>query len=206
MIQQINLYQDILKQNQTKPVINRYFYALSGAILLLIGCSIYLASDLNSTKKTLQQARQQLGDSELRIQLLKAKFPNRQLNPLLEQEILQTQNMLISLSKVIDLLTDNKSDLTQGYSRYFTALARQGIADVWLSNIIMVGEYNSLKLQGSTYKAEKIPVFLQKLNNESVFQGRSFAKLIMTQAKEDEDMIDFTVSTTTEDLEKDDHD
>ena len=206
MIQQVNLYQEILQQNSIRPVIDRYIIGSTVVILLLIGMSIYITLDLNNTKNSLQQAKQDLKEAETRIQLLQVQYPVQQINTLLTQEISHSQNILASLSQVIYLLTDKKSDLTQGFSRYFSALARQSISDVWLTNIYINGQTNNLQLQGSTYIAEKIPVFIQKLHNESVFQGKHFKKLIMSQAEEPENQIDFTVSSTTELLEHENHD
>lgn len=206
MIQQVNLYQEILQQNSIRPVINRYIIGSTVVILLLIGMSIYSAVNLNNTKNSLQQAKQQLREAETRVQLLQVQYPKRQLNTLLTQEISRSQNILGSLSKVIDLLTDKESDQTQGFSRYFSALARQSISDVWLTTIFINAQTNNLQLQGSTYIAEKIPVFIQKLHNESVFQGKHFEKLIMNQAEESENQIDFTVSSTAEPLEQENHD
>lgn len=206
MIQQINLYQEILKQQQDKPGINRSGLALIAAMVLLLVFSLYLLFDLYATKNSLQQARRQLSEAETRVQLLKIQFPEQQINKLLSQEISRSQNTLNNLSKVIYLLTDKKSDQTQGFSRYFSALSRQSIADVWLSNIYINGKKHTLKLQGSTFNPEKVPVFIQKLHNEPVFQGRNFAELSMTQAEKTENQIDFSVSTMTEILENNTHD
>ena len=205
MIQQVNLYQEILQQNQSRRI-NAYLLGLIVIILLLTGMSIYITLDLNNTKNSLQQAKQQLREAETRIQLLQVQYPVQQINTLLTQEISHSQNILASLSQVIHLLTDKKSDQTQGFSRYFSALARHSISDVWLTTIYINGQTNNLQLQGSTYIAEKIPVFIQKLHNESVFQGKHFKKLIMSQAEEAENQIDFTVSSTTELLEHENHD
>ena len=206
MIQQVNLYQEILKQNPSRPVINRYILGLSVILLVLIGISIYLAVDFNNTKNNLQQSKQQLIEAETRVQLLQVRYPKQQINTLLTQEITRSQNILTSLSRVIHLLSDKKSDQTQGFSRYFSALARQSISDVWLRTIYINGQTNNFKLEGSTYIAEKIPVFIQKLRNESVFQGKHFEQLKMSQAEESENQIDFTVSSTTEPLEQENHD
>jgi len=205
MIQQVNLYQEIL-QSRSRPVINPYILGLTVITLVLIGISVYITVDLNNTKNSLQQAKQQLKKAETRVQLLQAQYPKQQINTLLTQEISRSQNILASLSRVIHLLTDNESDQAQGFSRYFSALARQSIPDVWLRTIYINAQTNNLELQGSTYTAEKIPVFIQKLHNESVFQGKHFEKLIITQSKESENQIDFTVSSTTEPLEQENHD
>jgi len=206
MIQQVNLYQEILQQNSVRPVINRYIIGSTVVILLLIGMSIYSAVNLNNTKNSLQQAKQQLREAETRVQLLQVQYPKKQINTLLTQEISRSQNILASLSRVIHLLTDKESDQTQGFSRYFSALARQSIPDVWLTTIYIDAQTNNLQLLGSTYIAEKIPAFIQKLHNESVFQGKHFERLIMSQVEESENQIDFTVSSTTEPLEQENHD
>ena len=206
MIQQINLYQDILKQGQAKPVINNTLLVLLGVIMLIIGFSIYLVLDLNNTKKSLELTKQQLSEAETRVKLAQVQYPKQQINALLTQEISRSQTMLASLSRIIQILSDENSDQTQGFSRYFSALARQSIADVWLTNIVINGQEHSLILQGSTYNPEKIAVFLQKLHHESIFRGRTFAKLIMAEEEETEHQIDFTVSTTSEILEQTTHD
>jgi len=206
MIQQVNLYQEILQQNQSRPLVKRYILGLTVVMLVLIGLSIFITVDLYSTKNSLQQAKQQLRAAKTRIQLLQVQYPVQQINTLLIQEIKHSQNIIASLSRVIHLLTDKKSDRTQGFSRYFSALARQSIPDIWLTTIYINGKTNTLQLQGSTYIAEKIPVFIQKLHNESVFQGKHFEKLIISQVEEPENQIDFIVSSTTEPLELGNHD
>ena len=206
MIQQVNLYQEILQQNQSSPAINRYSLGLTVLILVLIGISVYITVDLNNTKNRLEQAKEQLKEAEVHLQLLQVQYPKQQINTLLTQELSRLQNILASLSRIIHLLKDKSSDQNQGFSRYFSALARQSIPDVWLTTIYINGQTNNLQLQGSTYIPEKIPVFIQKLHNEPVFQGKHFKKLIMKQVEEPENQIDFTVSSTTEPLKQENHD
>ena len=206
MIQQINLYQDVLKTSRTKPTINSYIFGSVTALIFFLAFSIYLFLEVNTTKNNLQNAKQQLLEAETQVQVLKIKYPEQQINPILAQEVSRLQNILHSLSRVIHLLTDKKSDQTQGFSRYFSALSRQSISDVWLRNIAIEGGKQILTLEGSTFIAEKIPLFIQNLHNESVFQGKKFAKLIMTQDEETENQINFTISTTTEIFERENHD
>lgn len=206
MIQQINLYQDILKQGQTKPLVNAYVYGLIAMIILMIGYSIYLFTDLNNAKNNIQIARQQLTEAESKVQILRIQHPKKQINKLLTQEISSSQNILNSLSQVIHLLTDKTSDQTQGFSRYFSALARQSTANLWLTNITINAQQQTIDLHGSTYQAEKTALFLQKLPHEAVFQGRSFAKLSMIQSEENDNQINFIISTINEPSEQDTHD
>jgi len=206
MIQQVNLYQDCLNQGPEKPAINQYISSLIAITLLLFFYSIYLFIDLNNTKDNLIISKQQLSDAETQVQLLQVKYPKQQINDLLKQEISRSRNTLSSLSQVIQLLSDKTSDQTQGFSRYFSALARQSISEVWLRKITINGQRDSLTLQGSTYNPDKIPVTLQKLRDEAVFQGKIFTRLNMAQAQDNNNQINFAVSTLSDFSEQDNHD
>ncbi len=198
MIQQVNLYKNLFDKKQAKPTTNKYLYGLALVILLLIAFSIYLFLDMKDTKNSLQEAKLKLQDTELQINELRMKYPAQRIDEQIIQEISQLQNVLTSLSVVLHLLTDEDSDQTQGFSRYFSAFSRQSIADVWLSNINIDAEKQSLTLQGSTFYPGKTPMFLQNLQHEPIFQGKSFAKLVMSQAEKNKSRIDFTISTTAE--------
>mgnify|MGYP000102422244 FL=1 len=206
MIQQVNLYQDCLNHGPEKPAINQYISSLIAITLLLFFYSIYLFIDLNNTKDNLIISKQQLSDAETQVQLLQVKYPKQQINDLLKQEISRSRNTLSSLSQVIQLLSDKTSDQTQGFSRYFSALARQSISEVWLRKITINGQRDSLTLQGSTYNPDKIPVTLQKLRDEAVFQGKIFTRLNMAQAQDNNNQINFAVSTLSDFSEQDNHD
>jgi len=206
MIQQVNLYKDSLKQGQSNvSSINNYIYGLVTIIILLIAYSIFLFSELNTTKNNLQLAKQQLTEAESKIQLLSIQYPKQQLNKLLPEEITHSKNKLNNLTQVINQLTDNTSDSTQGFSRYFIALARQSIPQVWITTISVNGDQHTIDIQGSTYQAENTAVFLQKLQNERIFKGRSFAKLIITQSDKKDNQLDFIINTSDESLAKKDH-
>jgi len=206
MIQQVNLYQDCFKQNQNTPAFNLHLVSLVSLIVILFCYSIYLYIDINNTKNTLTSNKQLLAAAETQVQLLQVKYPRQQINKLLEQEISRSQSVHSSLSRVIQLLSDKSSDQTQGFSRYFSALAQQNISEVWFKKITIDGNKNTLTLQGSSYNPDKIPLMLQKLHNEAIFQGKIFAQLIMTQAKDNDSQIDFTVSTLTDLSEQENHD
>ncbi len=206
MIQQVNLYQDILKPAQTKPLINAYIYSLIAMTISLLGYSIFLYMDLSNIKNDIQTAKQQLTEAESNVQKLRIQYPARQINKMLVQEISRSENILNSLTQVIHLLTDKTSDQTQGFSRYFSAFARQSTAKLWLTKFAINSKPHTLDIQGSTYQVDKTALFLQKLHHEPIFQGHSFAKLSMTQAKENDGQIDFIISTMNEPLKREDND
>lgn len=201
MIQQVNLYQDGLKTKTTSDL-NNYLYGIALAALLFLGFSIYLLIDQNNTETNIEQAHQQLSDTEQQVQLMQEQYPEQQVDTFIQQEISRYENILSSLSQVVYLLSDNKSDQTQGFSRYLSALARQSSADIWLTEISIDAERNYLSLHGSTFNTKTIPEFLQKLHQETVFNGRVFDSLNMTQSIKIKKQLDFNVSTAAKKSEE----
>jgi hypothetical protein len=206
MIQQVNLYQDALKQSQKKPVLNHYIYGLVTLFILLISYSLFLFITVDNTKNKIQQTKQQLSAAESELLGLKTQYPKQQINKLLIQEIAYSEKMLSRISETVHLLNNKSSDTTQGFSRYFSALATQSITEVWLSHIAIHAQDHTISLKGSTYQADKIALSLQKLPAEKIFQGRSFAQLNMTQAEANENLLNFVIKTTDEPVEQEDHD
>jgi len=206
MIQQVNLYKNILNQEQATPVLKNYLYGLIAIIFLVMSYSLFLIVENNGIKNNITHTKQQLITAESDLNSVQIKYPKKTIDPLLVQELSHSKMMLNNLSKVVHMLNDKSSDQVQGFSRYFSALANQSMAAVWLTDIDIDGKNNTILLQGSTYQAEKTAVFLQQLHHEKAFQGRSFAKLSMTQSEHDENLLNFIINTTDATLEQDSHD
>lgn len=206
MIQQINLYKDILRQEQNKSSINLYWLGLAVITSLFIGLSLYLLWNAKNTETQVQQLRQELQAEQAKVQLLSSKIPKQEINPQLAAEVTLWQSMLDELTQTYQLLSGKGAELSPGFSNYLQALANQSIPDVWLSALYFDSQQQIINIEGSTFKPEQIPYFLQQLQKEPVFSGHSFAKLVMQKAKEIPDQIDFKLSTNLEVPDKKDHD
>lgn len=198
MKQQINLYHDCLRKSHTKPVIFKYFYALGFLISLMLIYNVYLALEVRDLKDKNINTLLQLQSAKTHVQLLQAKYPKKQINKLLQQKLTQSQDMQTSLARVISLLTDKDSDQSQGFSRYFSAFARQSVNGLWLTKITVNAHSNNILLYGSTNNPKTLPTLLHQLQQEPVFKGKVFAKLQMQQAEESNTLVNFTISTSTE--------
>jgi hypothetical protein len=198
MIQQVNLYQDKLKGPQTSPAFMYYAAGILAVPLLLMLLSFYLLFNINSLKAEVEKTRQQLGAEESRVTSLLARLPKQQNDTGFVEQIKLLQDKLNELSQTLNLLTQQKNAAQQGFSRYFQALAEQSVPDIWLSKIHIIGSRRIINLEGSTYKPEQVPHLLQQLENEPVFHGQTFAKLIMQKSELKSGQIDFKLNTTTD--------
>ncbi|MDO9270506.1 MAG: PilN domain-containing protein [Methylobacter sp.] len=205
MIQQVNLYQDILNQGRNKSGINLYWISFSVIALLFVGFSGHLMWSLKNTETQIRQFRQNLEAEQTQVNIISSKIPKQDIDAQLTAEVAQWQNMLDELTQTIHLLSDKSTDQSPGFSSYFQALSNQSIPDVWLSALYLDGQQQVINIEGSTFKPEKIPYFLQQLQKEPIFNGYSFARLIMQQSETMPNQMDFKLSTTLDTPDKKDH-
>lgn len=205
MIQQINLYQDSLRQGQNKSGINLYWSGLAAIALLLISFSVYLLININNTENQVQQNITLLAAEQESVKLIVAKIPKQEFDPQLASEVGLWQTRLDELAQTQQLLSGNSPDQSPGFSKQFQALSNQSISDVWLRTIYLERQQQIINLEGSTFKPDRIPYFLQQLQKEPVFNGHSFAKLIVQKSENVAKQMDFTLNTTMEALDKKDH-
>lgn len=195
MIQQINLYQNGGTGNN-HALLNPYLLAIVASCLCLAIVSGLGVNELHGNQAERQRLQTDVREAQAQLKELQAQYPSQQIDALLNQELQQTQSVYQSLSQILELLADNQSDQSQGFSRYLSALAEQANADVWLTGIRINSETDSLSLQGSTFKPEQIPALLQRLQNTAAFKGRHFAKLRIQQAPQTAEQVDFSVSSS----------
>lgn len=195
MIQQINLYQDS-GSSDSHALLNPYLLTIISACLCLMIVSGLGLNELHKNQADRQRLQAETQEAQAHLQKLQQQYPNQQIDTLLNQELQQTQNLYQSLSHILELLADNQSDRTQGFSRYLSALAEQADADVWLTGIRLDSETDSISLHGSTFKPEQIPSLLQRLQNTAAFKGRHFARLSIQQSPQINGQVDFNVSSS----------
>jgi hypothetical protein len=198
MKQQINLYQGIIRQDEDSSFLNLYSGGFIVIALLLMGIGLYSLLNVSKLKAQVEQARQNLIAEEARITDLMSKLPKQESDSVIVSQVTLLQNKVNELSRTVQLLTEQNSDITEGFSHHLQALADQSIPDIWLSRIYIIGPRRIVNLEGSTFKSEQIPRFLQLLQKEPVFQVQTFAKLNMLKSEKIPVQIDFNLNTTTD--------
>ncbi len=195
MIQQINLYQELVQKK--KAGLNKQSYIVGGSLLfLLVLCyCAWQGWQVHQLKAELHVKQAQLNTEITDLSLIQLQYPKQEINPLLVSELDRLQNISASLERVVAMLSDQKSDKNTGFSAYFSALAEQSIKTIWLTGISIDAETNTIQLQGSTYLPDTLPQLIKLLNKEAVFKGRYFADLQMQASENNAKQINFTIST-----------
>jgi len=195
MIQQINLYQQD-DANGSHAWSNPYLLAIAATAVILLLVSVYSLGSLHGNQDTQKLLQARIQETQAHLQALQAQNPKQQIDAGLTQELQKTKNYYQNLSQILELLADNKSDRSLGFSRYLSTLANHSDSNVWLTAIHIDTENDTMSLEGSTFKPEQIPLLLQRLQNTSAFKGRHFARLSVEQSTETPDQVNFDVSSS----------
>lgn len=179
MSQQINLFDPRLLP-KPPPLPARLCALLLGsfAVLLFGGYGMVLVQtrDLEDRSRTsaerLLVLQQQVTDAARR-----ATPPP--VDPVLEAETRRLEQRHDSLQRVVGILRSGTLGDTRGFSEYWRAFARQTVDGLWLTGFRLGGTAGELTLEGRTTRSDLLPAYVQRLENEPILRGSSFADLHM---------------------------
>lgn len=193
MIQHINLYQDHLKKNNRQYHLLLYPTLAMAVVLILV--TAFQLWNIQNLKTRLKQSQEDLNNETEKVSALLAKMPSQNVNQRIHSEINEWEKKLNGLLKIKTLLKQQQSTETSGFSEYFQALARQPVSELWLTHIAIEKQSADLILGGAALKSSSIPVLLQNLQRENVFRQHAFENLTINQSPENEELINFIVSS-----------
>lgn len=201
-MQQINLYQNFIKQNQQKQQVVLYAGLLGLLGLGVTAYSVYVYSEVGKLEHQVTVQRNLLESEQARLTQLIAKQPSAEVNRALVEEVGHWQNSLNELTQTLQVMSDTANMTNSGFSTIFQALARQSIPTVWLTKVTITGAQQNIDLEGSTFKPGEIPVFLQKLQTDMVFAGKSFARLTLLPDEKIPQQTNFKLRALLDEPEK----
>ena len=181
MSQQINLFNPVfLKQ---KKIFSSVAMAQALGVLLVgsLAMVAYGRHHVNKLEKELANVNAQLVQKQARKSMVNAEFAPRTPSPALEAEIAEAENQLRSLQRVSGVLERGELGNTAGFSQYYTALARQNMAGLWLTGVSVAGA--DIGIRGRAMEGSMVPGYITRLTREPAMQGKSFASLEIAQAE-----------------------
>lgn len=170
-------------------------------VLILTGFSLYFQHELHKNQDVAEQAQKNLNVQKTVVKQLQKNQPKPSDTALIA-ETRQWQKKIADLTQTIALLNNETNMQSQGFSAYFLALANQSVSGVWLSVIHFDAGKELINFEGNTFKPDEIPVFLQRLQKEPIFHGRSFAKLAVEKSTKIPNLMNFKLSTHLPALKK----
>ncbi len=183
MNQQINLFNPaFLKQK-------KYFSAsaMLQSLLLISFCSVlfygYAAYQTRELNKLSDETAKRYAAEQAKLTRQIAEFSPHQTGQKLAEELRKAEAQLTAQHEIIDAMKSGSMGNTSGYSEYMRAFARQVVNGLWLTGFQITGNAAQISMNGAALSPELVPSYLQKLGQEEIMQGKTFASLQLRQPK-----------------------
>lgn len=177
MSQQINLFNPaFLRQRKLFSLLTM----LQGLALILLGALLlyaYARHQLAGLDAQQLQSTQQLQKTQNSLGEFTAGYSPLQENQQLQDELKQWQKKSTEAERLVEHLRSGSVGNTSGFSGYLRAFSRQVVPGLWLTDFKVTGDAASIRLSGGVTDPSLVPVYIQRLRNEDVMQGKSFANL-----------------------------
>lgn len=199
MLQQINLYQNVLRTDDRtfrhRPLLLTFFGGLF-LLFLATGLLFWQSYSLRHQLRTLQSEQTTL---VTRLSELTKQYPPKVKSQLLEKEIANLVIARDARGPLLHLLeSENQKNNTEGFSAIIESLALQNPAGVWLRRVKIYAGGRQLRLEGSTHNPNLAPRYLQQLGQSPTLAGIEFDRFQLDRSTDDPGTINFTLQTTVE--------
>lgn len=195
MIQQINLYQPILRR-QKKVFSASTIAVLLLAFTLLMGL-IWAANawKLRALEQQLVDLQAQEARTVQQVTDISRNLSAQQEDPALRATVNQLEQEEFLKRRLLGTIGSETPGETHGFAATLEALARQRMPGIWLTRILLDESGKSLELRGISQGPKYVPAYLQLLSGESALQGRSFREMKVSRDEMQEGLLQFRLST-----------
>lgn len=177
MSQQINLFNPLLRKQK------KYFSAfsmalgLAGVVLGMVAFYAYSRQQVGNLGASAAATAKRLESEQSSLTRVQKELEPNKKGKLLESQIAQAETQLAARQRVLGVLQGGDLGNTAGFSEYLRAYARQAIDGLWLTGFTIHGAGNQMVLEGRAVKADLVPAYIRRLNQEKVMQGKDFAAM-----------------------------
>lgn len=200
MIQQVNLYQPILRQQKkvfSAIAMAKMLSVIGVLMLVLYGFSYWQVQQLENEHRELEAHQRALAGRVVGLSASQAAQPaSRELRARVEA----AEREAGLKQQLARLLASRPVADGGGFSAAFAGLARQRVAGLWLTGIEIHNDGRDggrkVVLQGFTARAELVPQLVQQLGREAAFTGLQFRRMHVFQPESgDRDVLAFELTT-----------
>lgn len=199
MSQQINLYQPIFRT--TRKVFSAFTIAQTAGVfivglLLIYGYASWHVAGLGEDIAALDAQRT---TAMAQLQTLSAQSTPAPRSQLVEDQLREAEIEVAQKERLLVAFQTRRFGETRGFSRHFTALARERLDGLWLTHVII--RDGGIALAGAAEAGELVPRYLARIGRDAAFTGTEFPYLQLTRGDEPSAPVEFSVTTTAEGAE-----
>lgn len=201
--QNVNLYQEQFHPEKETLTIMHCLIAMLLVVGILAGLSWNKTMQLQDIEQEVSDLNAQNDRMMQQLSTLAVTNNQNKKKAVKETDIKDKETELKTRRELLGSLTGQKYGSTEGFSEFMVALSRQHVQGAWITGLSVNKGGEDLAIIGSSLKPELAPIYLQKLSNEKVFAGKSFAMLKLhrnednssTVSQNSSEKIDFVFRT-----------
>lgn len=181
-LQYINLLAPEFRPRRLWLTLERAVAFVTVALLVLSGVQLFERQKLDGLREELKAAQGLLKNQSVLVDRMRAEMSGAKTVSPLESEVQRLEGELKAARNSMKVLEGGDAGNRDGFSGYFEALSRQAVDGLWLTGFSVSGS-GEVMIRGRVVRADLVPVYLQRLNRESILQGREFSNLDLRRPK-----------------------
>lgn len=204
MSQQINLYEARLRPRHELATGRNVGIGALVVLLVMSALALWTGSEAKRTEAETAAVQKNLAGEQEKLAATVKVLAERKVSPAVAAELEKSKALLASRQEVMAVLDSGRFGNTQGFAAVMAGFARQTRADLWLTGFQVTMGGEEIEIRGRALDPATLPLYMQSLSSEPVFQGRRFAALEMQDVEPEDvprDASTGAVSTSAADVE-----
>lgn len=182
MSQNINLFGPAFRKQRQVLTLATVVQCLSITLAALGGYHYYLHQQVSGLTAELASSEALLNSQRNFVEKIKGRAGAATADAQLDADIARYETELKLARESVDALKGGAFGNQRGFAEYLRAFSRQSVNGLWLTGFTIVGG-GELEIRGRVLSPDLLPSYIQRLNQEQVLTGRSFARLEMSRPK-----------------------
>lgn len=186
IVQQINLYQPIFRQERKLFSAQTVAMGLALVLATLVVLWLFASSKVQRLEAQIGAVREQQRVQEQMAGAAGALRAQRA-NPVdARARIQKLSSELADRTRARDLLRGGVAGRTTGFASRLEGLAQQHTDGLWLDRILLSGDVSAMSLEGGTMNPSLVPRYLQALASEPALNGARFDQFVIERPRAEE--------------------
>lgn len=193
IVQQINLYQDRLREKRLWVSASQ---VAATVLIVVTGIAIWsflLHGDLQQAQQRNLAIKADRDRMTAELAAANAELASLLKDSRIDIEIEDAARQISARKKVLNFVDANRFGSGEGFSGYLVALSKLQVDDVWLSQIRLAE--NFMQIKGSSLSAEQVPGYFERFSDEEIFRGNRFDLFELSRDSNNDWKIDFQIAT-----------
>ena len=191
--QQINLYQPIFRKQEKVFSARTMLFVFVGTIVFFTAIYGYARWNVYSLVAESEKLEKQQAGELKRLEDLSRRYPVKQKSRRVGAELKDLKNERKAKQFLLKTLAGRSIGNNKGFSSYFEGVARQRPRGMWLHRFELEEGGKVIGIHGSSLQPELVPEFLQRLSEESSFDGSNFQIFQMQRDENNAAAVNFTL-------------